>query len=519
MITSPLWAQEDLDKVAHDNIPAYFSDIEHVNWLYKKADLDNTKNEDYLIVIYGDDNSAGKCPVVILKETNNGYSKIWETPPVDSPYGTLYSASIELDDLDGNNKPEVFFTIFWPEDRNDLSTYVINWQGEQSTCHGDFVNVMRQDINRDGKKELLQFFSVYNDIDLPDGTRERQYEMPAVIINEFDGATFSEQSIIDFNYNGENLNSSFEVIPTQWRLSWATTAQPDYIKSTLSAIDESHAVTEIDTTSVRLEERVKSARTWVEGDKFFAEFDKQAVMQYLIKTPRLKPLAPGDKIDITVSALLTTGQYVSGTSKVKIIEEPKSIPFDQFSLKHWRIHWEQGKHGKNKFQLSGRIDLPDDYTLDMLQKKGIVTIAIEKKDSAPFSQTATLDFKQHGPIWRYKAPKAQNGTQPLDIEKMLIFWQPEGSEGKPDSQCQGKHKRNGWFMIQGNINISDTDQAALLPKAALTLNIPVKNITTAGSLESSASVDFIVNQNRWFYKSPRPCPGWQDNWWEKVKED
>ncbi|MBI4836372.1 MAG: hypothetical protein HY817_03875, partial [Candidatus Abawacabacteria bacterium] len=109
---------------------------------------------------------------------------------------------------------------------------------------------------------------------------------------------------------------------------------------------------------------------------------------------------------------------------VKVIK--RKVPFEEFNIKHWRIHWDQGKHDKNKFQLSGRIDLPDGYTLDMLQKKGVVTIAIEKKDSAPFSQTATLDFKQHGPIWHYKAPKAQNGTEPLDIEKMLIFWQPEG---------------------------------------------------------------------------------------------
>lgn len=202
------------------------------------------------------------------------------------------------------------------------------------------------------------------------------------------------------------------------------------------------------------------------------------------------------------------------------------LPFQQFSLKHWRIHWDQGKHDKNKFQLSGRIDLPDDYTLDMLQKKGIVAIAIEKKDGAPFSQTATLDFKQHGPVWHYKAPKAQNGTgcEPLDIEKMLIFWQPEGLEGKPDKQGhagKGHGKRAGWFMIQGNINISDTEQAALLPKAVLTLNIPVENITTTGALESREEIEFKVHNNLWGYNAAphNRWQDWQESWWEKVKED
>ena len=211
-------------------------------------------------------------------------------------------------------------------------------------------------------------------------------------------------------------------------------------------------------------------------------------------------------------------------NKMDVVKIPPTIPFSQFSLKHWRINWNQGKHDKNKFHLSGRIGLPDDYTLDMLQKKGTVTVAIKKKDSAPFSQTATLDFKQHGPIWQYKAPKAQKDTEPLDIEKMLIFWQPEGLEDKPDKQGHaGKYhgKRAGWFMIQGNINISDTAQAALLPKAALTLNIPVENITTAGALESTEEVEFKANKNLWFYNAAphHHWQDWQDNWWEKVKEE
>ncbi len=243
------------------------------------------------------------------------------------------------------------------------------------------------------------------------------------------------------------------------------------------------------------------------------KFDRQNLWYFLER---------GERVPVAISGKVGD-KYFRGIDIIKILNEAPTISFAQFSLKHWRIHWEQGKHDKNKFQLSGRIDLPDDYTLDMLQKKGTVTIAVEKKDGAPFSQTTTLDFKQHGPIWHYKASKAQNGTEPLDIEKMLIFWQPEGSQDKPDKQGHaGKYhgKRAGWFMIQGNINISDADQAALLPKAVIILNIPVENITTAGALESTASVDFTVNQNRWLYNAAphRRWQDWQENWWEKVKE-
>ncbi len=308
LIASSLYAQEDLDKVAKDNIPAYFPNKELVQWYYESADLDGTKKTDYLIVMYSNDNGSAYCPVLILKKTNDIYSKIWETISEDSPYGFLDTAEIELDDLNSDMKPELFITMSIGDPQCDY-TFIISWQGAQSICYSDpFMNTIIQDINRDGKKELLQFFPVYNDIDLPDGTRERQYEPPAVLINEFDGTKFSEVPILDFNYSGENFSSSLQLVPShKWQLSWATTPQSDYIKATLSNIDESHTVSEIDPASVRLEDRVTPVRTWTEGDKFIAEFDKQAVMQYLIKSPRLKPLAPGDKIGITVSALLTNG--------------------------------------------------------------------------------------------------------------------------------------------------------------------------------------------------------------------
>lgn len=260
---------------------------------------------------------------------------------------------------------------------------------------------------------------------------------------------------------------------------------------------------------------------WINKDNIVYKFDSKGNFISKIQFPDGGLWCLDKKFDIDNEGNLYYLQFHA--DKMDVVKVPPTIPFSEFSLKHWRINWEQGKHEKNKFHLSGRIDLPDDYTLDMLQKKGIVNIAIEKKDSASFSQTATLDFKEHGPIWHYKAPKAQKGTEPLDIEKMLIFWQPEGSEGKPDKQghagkCHGK--RAGWFMVQGNINISDTDQAALLPKATLTLNISVENITTAGALESKEEVEFKANKNLWFYNaaSHHRWQNWQESWWEKVKE-
>lgn len=44
---------------------------------------------------------------------------------------------------------------------------------------------------------------------------------------------------------------------------------------------------------------------------------------------------------------------------------------------------------------------------------------------------------------------------------------------------------------------------------------------TVGALESREEVEFKANKNFWFYNAaPQPhWKDWQDNWWEKVKED
>ncbi len=200
---------------------------------------------------------------------------------------------------------------------------------------------------------------------------------------------------------------------------------------------------------------------------------------------------------------------------------PNNIFFSSFSINHMEINWKKDEPG---FMIAGQVALPANYTVDDLQIQANLKIAITKQNSSFLIRKQTVNFNQGGPIWRYRVRKPEMTllSDGLRIKKMLIFWQPEGIEGKSDKQghagkCHGK--RAGWFIIQGNINISDTDQAALLPKAAIILNIPVENITTAGALESTASVDFTVNRNRWHYKSPRPCPGWKENWWDEIKDD
>lgn len=225
------------------------------------------------------------------------------------------------------------------------------------------------------------------------------------------------------------------------------------------------------------------------------------------------------KIRVELSNFNPYDEYADNNCLEKTIKVIKrQIPFKSFNVKEMTIHWAQGKHDQNKFQLAGKIDLPDDYTTDMLKKQGAVTLSIEKNAGGAFTQTSTLDFSEKGPIWRHKAPKSQQTTakETLLIEKMLIFWLPESVQNKPGKDGKGHHKRTGWFMIQGNINIPDTDQATLLPKATLTLDIPLQNTTAAGSLQSSETVTFKTQKDHWLYNTT-PHERWRhykDSWWE-----
>lgn len=332
------WADEALDKIAKDNIPdwlysqahgtwettnAIFQEVSRpllgedkiVQWKYSEADLDSTGNRDYLIVVYGD--YCESISLVILKKQEDTYAKIWTLSSNQELRGGISDAAIMITDINGDYKPEI---IVRTHTGMIAYTSIIKWEESNSypILPDSFSNSELVDLDRDGTKEILCYSNQIAYITLPDGTVDQTTDSYCDVY-KFDGTNYVFVKKVDSTSPTFGvLFLASQIAPLQWPLSWATTGQSDYIKATLSAIDESHAVTEIDPASVRLEDRVKPVRTWIEGGTFLTEFDKQAVMQYLIKTPRLKPLAGGDKINITVSALLTTGQYVSGSIEVEI---------------------------------------------------------------------------------------------------------------------------------------------------------------------------------------------------------
>ncbi len=194
---------------------------------------------------------------------------------------------------------------------------------------------------------------------------------------------------------------------------------------------------------------------------------------------------------------------------------PNNIPFRFFSINHMEINWKKDEPG---FMITGQVTLPDNYMVDDLQIQANLKIIIAKENSSFLIRKQTINFDQGGPIWRYRVrkPEITLPAEGIRIKKMLIFWQPEAAQDKPG---KGHRKRIGWFMIQGNINVSNGDQATLVPKASLTLNIPVENITTTSSLESTATVDFTIQKKHWFYKIPPSGLDYKENWWDDIKDE
>lgn len=368
-ISSLLWADEELDIIAKDNVPSWFlesarenwetanglsqqsnerlgeeffkilTEDEIVRWTYTKADLDGTKSEDYLLIIYGA--VGGTNTFVILKKENDSYPKLWELPADSVFSGSISTADITLDDIDADNKPEINVSLSSGNPGTDFS-YLIKWQWQTSYLlePRELVNAIFIDLDRDGIKETLEYRYETEDIELPDGSIERKYN-GWYDVSKFNGLEYVfYKEIIQEENRSFSLLASTQAEPLQWDLRWAGLAQNarmKNIKTTLDAIEENHNVDEIDLSSLRLEERITPLQTFIEDNKLIAEFDKREVMTYLLESPRKEPLQPGDKIDITISALLESCQYVSGSSEVEIIESLESTA--EIQPNKWNIHW------------------------------------------------------------------------------------------------------------------------------------------------------------------------------------
>lgn len=426
-ISSLLWADEELDTIVKDNVPSWFLELarenwetangfsqrsnermgeeffkiltedEIVHWTYTKADLDGTKSEDYLLIIYGA--VGGTNTFVILKKENGLYSKLWELPAGSVFSGSCSTANITLDDIDADNKPEINVSLSSGTPGTDFSC-LIKWQGGTSYLlePQELVNAIFIDLDRDGKKETLEYQYETKDIELPDGSIERKYS-GWYDVSKFNGLEYVfDKRIIQEESRSFSLSASTQAEPQQWDLRWADLAQNARMKSirvTIDGIDENHNAGEIDLSSLRLEERIAPLRAFIEDNKLIAEFDRREAMAYLLKSPRKEPLQPGDKIDITISALLNSGQYVSGSSEVEIIESLDATA--EIQPDKWNIHWldkddkKQPAKGKIKCYLG---NIPGHNVDDVLVE------AILLNDSVPVSERgkkekADVKIKEH----------------------------------------------------------------------------------------------------------------------------
>ncbi len=186
-----------------------------------------------------------------------------------------------------------------------------------------------------------------------------------------------------------------------------------------------------------------------------------------------------------------------------------SIPFEEFRIKNWKIFW--SKNG-TEFQITGKIDLPNAYTMKDLKKSAGVTVGLGKKDGTKLSRLVSVAFAERGPLWFYRGKNISAGS--LNIEKMFIFWDPQDIKG--DKGRRGRN-RTSWFFIKGNFNLNAQEKDSLSGKATLTLNIPIQSVPTTGGLESSDEVTFDKrNKSLWFYNSFRQWLDWKDNWWDEV---
>lgn len=174
----------------------------------------------------------------------------------------------------------------------------------------------------------------------------------------------------------------------------------------------------------------------------------------------------------------TQNGYFQGYLSLEFSSKKPALPFKEFSIKHWQIHWSKEK---TKFIISGKLTLPDDYKKNDLEKKANINIGLNKKDGSMFTQETPIDFYKYGHSWFYQnTQNHQSNTGSLIIDKMRIFWQPQFRTSK-----YAFSNKTAEFFIEGSLIMSKQDKVNLSPNAQLTLNIPIQNITTVGALEGS----------------------------------
>ncbi|MFC2021251.1 choice-of-anchor Q domain-containing protein, partial [Chloroflexota bacterium] len=196
----------------------------------------------------------------------------------------------------------------------------------------------------------------------------------------------------------------------------------------------------------------------------------------------------GDK---TVTATFTQNQNQFQTFVISTmtIDWAKDKEENEGRFSRW---YKWFKPEKDKFSISGRIQLPEGVTLDDLQPSATLLASIGDALGSQAVDFGEWKLRRNGTIWHYRSGKHSDGDG-ITITRMTIYWAPE---------------RDGWagwagFKIDGELDLPEGIEDEAGTEATVVIEIP-----TAGgfSITGEETIEFDVSKNgrRWsYYVNPR----------------
>lgn len=194
---------------------------------------------------------------------------------------------------------------------------------------------------------------------------------------------------------------------------------------------------------------------------------------------------------ITLSVIDDDGDVGTDTATVTVTPQPMKA----FVIKNLAIQWAPHvlkSHGSDVFSIFGRLQLPQGYTVEQLQKQAIVSIAIADKsgnDIVVFK--GQLLGRPQGALWTYKGNEQPPG-EGMNLTNMAMWWAPQGT------------KWAGWggFYVGGVLQLPEPIGVSTTPaNVKVTLEIPITPASGCGSLIGEQTVPCKVYKslNLWTY--------------------
>jgi hypothetical protein len=154
------------------------------------------------------------------------------------------------------------------------------------------------------------------------------------------------------------------------------------------------------------------------------------------------------------------------------------------------------RNNDDKFSISGRVKLPEGYTVAHMEESATVSVAISNNSGSDAVNFKKQILRRLGIRW---TDRRNSPGENMKITKMTIWWAPEERDWA------------GWagFNIQGEIELPDESIGVNTTpaEATVTLTIPVSAGSGGGSLLGEETIEFKVysRTNQWsYYNSSLP---------------